>query len=241
MSLPATIRVMTWNIHGGVGPDRRHDLERVVDLIQQTDPDIVALQEIDSRRSKGSDHPIEVLKRALGHHGVAAAAILTSDGDYGQVLLSRWPFQDSQVHDISYGKREPRRAITAIVSAPAGQVFVLATHLGLKFAERRTQCARLTQLLEQSKLVTVALGDFNDWLWPGSVQNALKKRLPGRTHKRTFPARFPLLKLDRVFIRPAAALLRSWVVPAGAEVSDHLPLVAEIDLNPHEPSCSHEI
>jgi endonuclease/exonuclease/phosphatase family metal-dependent hydrolase len=57
----------------------------------------------------------------------------------------------------------------------------------------------------------------------------LAHKLPGRTRHRTFPARLPVLKLDRVFTRPAAALVRSWVDPAGSAVSDHLPVIAEID------------
>jgi endonuclease/exonuclease/phosphatase family metal-dependent hydrolase len=87
----------------------------------------------------------------------------------------------------------------------------------------------MAMLAEQSELPTVVLGDFNDWMWPGSVQNVLARKLPGHTHHRTFPARLPILKLDRIFCRPAAALVSSKVDPAGAEVSDHLPLVAEID------------
>jgi endonuclease/exonuclease/phosphatase family metal-dependent hydrolase len=40
------VRVLTWNIHSGIGPDGRYDLERVVRLVQRHEPDIVALQEI---------------------------------------------------------------------------------------------------------------------------------------------------------------------------------------------------
>jgi endonuclease/exonuclease/phosphatase family metal-dependent hydrolase len=87
----------------------------------------------------------------------------------------------------------------------------------------------MASLLDRSGLTTIALGDFNDWIWPGSVQNVLAQKLPGRTRHRTFPARLPVLKLDRVFTRPAAALVRSWVDPAGSAVSDHLPVIAEID------------
>jgi endonuclease/exonuclease/phosphatase family metal-dependent hydrolase len=176
----------------------------------------------------GGEHPIAMLKRVLGHHGIAAAAITTLDGDYGQVLLSRWPLTDSKVHDISVPGREPRRAITAIVNAPAGQLFVLATHLGLKFVERHRQCRQMESLTTLSTLTTVVMGDFNDWMWPGSVQNVLAHKLPGRTRHRTFPARFPLLKLDRIYCRPASALLSSRVDPAARTVSDHLPIIAEI-------------
>lgn len=227
-----TVRVMTWNIHGGIGPDRRYDLARVLALIQRADPDILALQEVDSRLVKKEEHPIALLRRVLGHHGISATAITTPDGDYGQVLLSRWPLIDPEVHDISVPGREPRRAITARVDAPAGQLFVVAAHLGLKFTERRRQCAQMAQLSERSRLTTVVLGDFNDWMWPGSVQNVLARHLPGRTPYRTFPAAFPVLKLDRIYCRPAAALVRSWIDHAGRSVSDHLPIIAEIAPDP---------
>lgn len=224
-----TVRVMTWNIHGGIGPDGLHNLERMLTVIRRADPDILALQEVDSRRLKGAEHPVSLLKRVLGHHGIAAAAITTADGDYGQVLLSRWPLVDAVVHDISVPRKEPRRAIAATIDTPSGRLFVVAAHLGLSFAERRRQCARLITVIEQSGLTTVVLGDFNDWMWPGSIQNVLARRLPGRTKHRTFPARMPVLKLDRIYCRPAAALISSKVDPAGASVSDHLPLIAEID------------
>jgi len=224
----STVRVMTWNIHGGMGPDGRHDLDRMLTLVRRAAPDVLALQEVDSRRTPGCEHPITMFKRVLGHHGIAAAAITTPDGDYGQALLSRWPMTDTEVHDISVPGREPRRAITAVVNAPAGQLFVVATHLGLKLVERHRQCRQMEALTTFSTLTTVFMGDFNDWMWPGSVQNVLARKLPGRTHHRTFPARLPLLKLDRIYCRPASALLSSHVDPSARAISDHLPIVAEI-------------
>jgi len=119
----SAIKVMTWNIHGGMGPDGLHDLDRMITLVRQVDPDVLALQEVDARRQSGAEHPLSLLKRVLGLHGVAAAAIVTPDGDYGQVLMSRWPMTDTEVHDISVPGREPRRAITTIVDAPSGRIF----------------------------------------------------------------------------------------------------------------------
>jgi endonuclease/exonuclease/phosphatase family metal-dependent hydrolase len=88
----------------------------------------------------------------------------------------------------------------------------------------------MAALVEASELTTVVLGDFNDWMWPGSVQRVLARHLPGRTRQRTFPANFPLLRLDRIYCRPAAALLRSWTDRKASVISDHLPVMAEIAL-----------
>ena len=52
----------------------------------------------------------------------------------------------------------------------------------------------------------------------------------GRTRHRTFPARWPLLRLDRIYCRPAQALIRSWIDPAACDASDHLPVIADIRL-----------
>jgi len=220
---------MTWNIHGGVGPDRLHDLERIVALIRHIDPDVLALQEVDSRRTPGGEHPMAMLTRVLGHHGVAAAAITTADGDYGQVLMSRWPFVATEIHDISVPGREPRRAIETQIDSPAGTFCLVATHLGLRLVERRRQAAQLVKLAQRCTTTMVMLGDFNDWVRPGSIQNVLARHLPGRTRHRTFPAYRPVLRLDRIYCRPAGALVASRVERRGRVASDHLPVIAEID------------
>ena len=109
-------------------------------LSSGSDPDIVALQEVDSRRfAKGVDSPFAVLQQALGTHGIGAKSIVTADGEYGQALISRWPMQATEIRDISYREREPRRAIKTEIETPLGSMRVIATHLGLSIRERRDQ------------------------------------------------------------------------------------------------------
>lgn len=237
MRPPGSVRVMTWNIHGALGLNPGFDLDRVVGLIRRHGPDIVALQEVDSRRPRGAAarDPFEALRDAVGGHGVDARTITTADGDYGQMLVSRWPVSDVTIRDLSEPGREPRRAIRADVATPMGPLRVVATHLGLSLRERRRQVFGLLGLLGDLSVTTVAMGDFNDWLWAGSVRGRLGRLLPDCSRQRTFPAAWPLFGLDRVFLSPPGALLGSHTDRAARSLSDHLPVIGDIRLPSRPP------
>lgn len=225
------IRAMTWNIHGALGRNPRFDLTRVIELIARADPDLVALQEVDSRHGEDC---FALLQERLGKHGVGAKSIVTQDGDYGQMLISRWPLADTEISDISYGEFEPRRVIRTCILTPFGPLRVVATHLGLSIRERRSQAKALLQLVAGEGPV-VLLGDFNDWFWPGSVRSVLRQAMPGRSRHRTFPSRCPLLRLDRIYCRPRRALLRSWTDGQARSISDHLPVIGDLWLDGEGP------
>lgn len=223
------VRVMTWNIHGAFGRNPRFELSRVVELILRADPDIIALQEVDSRHN-AQGNAFTLLRDSLGNHGVGAASVVTEDGEYGQLLISRWPMHETLIRDISYGEREPRRAIRARVETPFGNLHAIATHLGLSIRERRSQARALLEMIGDDS-PCVALGDFNDWFWPGSVRSVLRHALPGRSRRRTFPSWCPLLRLDRIYCRPHAALVRTWTDGQARSISDHLPVIGDVLLS----------
>ncbi|BCJ91965.1 endonuclease [Terrihabitans soli] len=227
------VRVLTWNIQGGrIGKAGRSDLAPVVGLIRRWEPDIVALQEVDSRRCAPGDAPaFTFITQQLGFHAVEAKTIIAKDGgEYGQMLSSRWALARTEVHDISVPHREPRRAIEAEIDTPAGRVLVFASHFGLTFGERRKQAETVARLAAKSRHPAIVLGDFNDWTRHGAVQKALSGGFPALTQHRTWPSFFPVMRLDRVFCRPASALRNSRTDPEGARFSDHLPIIADINL-----------
>src|SRR5205085_1195596 len=182
--LRMAMRVMTWNVHGTFNLNSTFDLDGVCSIIRHWSPDIVALQEVDSRGR--TDDPFALLAKAVGDHSVDARSIVTEDGDYGQVLLSRWPFAEPpEISDVSYQEREPRRAIAARILSDHGEVRVIATHLGLSIHERHAQAHALVDLVRPTR--TLVLGDFNDWFWVKSVRGVLARICPVRTRLRTFP------------------------------------------------------
>lgn len=228
---PGTLRLMSWNVHGGIGPDRCFNLGRIADLVGRHAPDILALQELDTRgRDADCLMPLRTLVAAEGHFA-EARTIVAVDGHYGHGLFSRWPMSAVAVHDLSVKRREPRSAIEATVATESGPLHIVAVHLGLAIAERRRQARFLAGLASSTRPIpTLMLGDFNDWFPIGSVRAALATLLPERTRLRTFPAALPLLKLDRIYLSVPGSLVASWTDPAARLCSDHLPIVADFTM-----------
>ena len=229
-------RILTWNIHRGIGLDLRYDLDRIIAAIQPHDPDIVALQEVDSRGHEPTALPLNKLKQVLGSHAAEARTIVAPDGHYGHVLISRWPMHDVNIHELHVSRRETRCAIEATIESPFGYIRVIAAHLGLRPNEIRPQLDIFEPLVrgepgaDSSALPggLLMMGDFNDW--HGRVRSSLTTLIPTHTMQRTFPSWRPILNLDRIYCRPGKALLRSWIDTSARRASDHLPVYAEVDL-----------
>jgi len=223
----AAMRFMTWNVHGTFNLNPKFDLKGVCSIVGKWAPDVVALQEVDSRSR--SDDPFAKLASVVGDHGVHAKSIVAEDGDYGQMLLSRFPLSGvPEILDVSYREREPRRAIATGLLTPVGDVRVVATHLGLSIHERYAQAQALVSLVRPGR--TVVLGDFNDWFWVKSVRRVLAQVCPNRTRLRTFPARLPVLRLDRIYATPDSRFGRVWTDGEATAYSDHLPVIADIEI-----------
>lgn len=228
------LRVLTWNVYGCVGRDRQHDPERVAARIRELAPDLAALQEVDGRRRpkqrlpNGGHGVADYLREQVGDHALHAWVLSGADGHYGQMLVSRFPLEAPQVHDISVAGLEPRRAIAARVDGFARPLRVIATHLGLRRQERHRQFAALKAIVAgEPATPTLLLGDLNEWRSAASRQQGLFALFDGWTSHASFPARFPVLALDRILFRQGARLERSWVDHGARGASDHLPIVAD--------------
>jgi endonuclease/exonuclease/phosphatase family metal-dependent hydrolase len=165
---------------------------------------------------------------------LAGPTILRHDGDYGNALLTRRPVLAIRRHDLSFASREPRGALDVDLDVDGKRVRVIVTHLGLRPAERRYQVKLLLKLLhpvERGELV-VALGDINEWLPIGRPLQWLHGLLGTPPSQRTFPTRFPLFALDRVWVRPRSSLtdVRAYAGSLARMASDHYPLKAVISL-----------
>lgn len=226
------LKIATWNMHMGRGRDGRRDLERTGAVIRSLGVDCIGLQEVDNHRHQAGDD-LTQLAVATGMQAVAGPTMDRAEGDYGNALLSRWPITRVVRHDLSVPDREPRGLLQAIIDCPTTPLCLAVTHLGLRPAERRRQVAAiLSHLPNDESLPLLLLGDFNEWLLWGRPLRWLQRRFGPAPAPPSFPARWPLFRLDRILAAGPVRLrqVRTIATRLTRAASDHLPVVAEIDL-----------
>jgi endonuclease/exonuclease/phosphatase family metal-dependent hydrolase len=227
------LRVATYNVHACVGPDGRHDPDRVAAVIGELDADIVALQEFTYPASVALETREPVVLTTLDAYQCALGPTRQNVTQcFGNALLTRHPIVDLQRIDLSIERREPRGALAATVEVDGVPVHVLAAHLGLRVRERRFQVRQILTYLESVKdTLLVVLGDFNDWLPGRSVVHVLDQRLGRLPRPASFPVQWPIVPLDRIWVHPAGALRQVYAhrTRTARRASDHFPLVADIE------------
>ncbi|HEX4148248.1 MAG TPA: endonuclease/exonuclease/phosphatase family protein, partial [Pirellulales bacterium] len=163
------MRVLTYNIHKGIGGrDRRYRLDRVMDVIEQENPDLICLQEVDRHvaRSQFDDQPQLLAERFHAAAQLFQLNVRRAGGGYGNLLLSRWPMKAHHQVSLRLHSKKPRGAQLAEIATPEGEMLLVNWHLGLGERERHWQVRHLLghHLLERSaRLPALVVGDYNDW------------------------------------------------------------------------------
>jgi len=226
------IRVMSWNLHHGVGEDGKLDLERIAARIREQKPDLVVLQEVDNkcRRSASVDQAAELAK-LTGLTGAFGKAMDHDGGEYGQAILSKHPLGETTVHRLP-GDGEPRIAFEAVVNFKSQPLRLVSVHLDhQQDARRLKQAETLVKELAASQEPLILAGDFNDvpdspvMKVFGEALTPVEKSEP----RLTCPAGEPKVEIDHVFLRGLKAASPVTVLPE-AVASDHRPLAVTVRL-----------
>ncbi|HBE72140.1 MAG TPA: endonuclease [Planctomycetaceae bacterium] len=221
------LRVLTYNIHHGQGTDGRLDLERIAQVISDTRPDVVALQEVDrnTNRSGGIDQAAK-LGELTGLNHAFGTAMQYSGGQYGEAILTRFEIQEAKTYRLPFrSKQEPRCALAAEINAGGGlpPILIVGTHLCHQSEESRIeQSERINRLFASVKNEVILAGDLN--ARPGS------KPMKVLLDEHWVDAIAPMSRIDYVLFRSSSP----WKV---AEVqiidnriaSDHRPVLAVLE------------
>lgn len=246
-----TLKVLTVNTHKGFTHfGRRFMLHELRDAIRASHADVVFLQEVlgfheyHARRIRQwpRTSQYEFLADSIWRDFAYGRNAVYPHGDHGNAVLSKFPIVTYDNLDISCGSHEKRGLLHCTLRPPRfdRDLHVVCVHLGLRENHRREQIRQLRRLIDGRVPNTAPLiiaGDFNDWRL--RAQKSLM-RIPGFQEvfhdsvgrvARTFPARFPILRLDRIYVRnvldfrPVFSYPRVWKV-----LSDHAPLAVELDV-----------
>lgn len=232
MTVP-TFRVATYNIHSCVGGDKLCNAERVLRVLREIQADVIALQEVGGSSLIEEMEQFRFFEKHLGMRSISASNLRWGRFEFGNALFTRGEIIDSRLVDLTVYPFELRGAIDCVIKLQDVEVRIVATHLGLFPHERRQQIGRLLEMLqEQPRPLTVFMGDFNIF---GLERRSLRRigapeSLP---RLRTFPARRPLMSLDRIWTIPNKRLHKIYVHRSALSraASDHLPIVADIVLD----------
>jgi endonuclease/exonuclease/phosphatase family metal-dependent hydrolase len=247
------VRVLTVNVHKGYSAlRRRFMLHELREAVRAVGSDLVFLQEVTgagadpglpaapTRHGVAGAHYEYLADQLWGDHAYGRNAVI--DGlDHGNALLSRYPIVGYSNHDVSEAGDEARGLLHCVMQPDGARqpLHAVCVHLGLRESHRHRQLERLMAMLERevpADAPLVVAGDFNDWR--GRADAVLRGcglvevfRSAHGAHARSFPARWPLLRLDRIYVRRVVAAhplplpRRPW-----ATLSDHAPLAADIHL-----------
>jgi endonuclease/exonuclease/phosphatase family metal-dependent hydrolase len=224
-----TLRILAYNIHHGAGNDEVLDLQRIARLIRSLDPDLVALQEVDSRTERtGRVDQAAELGRMAGMDWAFGSFMDYQGGEYGMAVLSALPIVDSTNHRLPEGP-EPRSSLAVRVQlrGDAGELIFAGIHFYRTAEERMAQARRLLEVLEPEEGPVILAGDFNST--PDSEVMALIGEtfaIPdkGEDHF-TFSSDRPEREIDFIVYRPADrfAVVESRVIDEPV-ASDHRPV-----------------
>ena len=204
------LRLVTFNVHHGVGVDGRHDLDRLTRLLAATDADLVCLQEVDRHFGARSEHADQALalSRALDRE-LAFAASLDEPDDGGALAVT--------TTHLANRSRTERAAQAAVLAELAGADGVVVGDLNAdaRAPELAPLRARLTD-------AWTAAGDRGDQSRRFSLH-----RGQGCTH----PVRRPRVRIDQVWVPPGVTVTAARVLD-GSAVSDHHPLQVDLSVTP---------
>ena len=234
-------RIVTYNIHSGIGRDKKHDYKRIGQFLASSGADVVLLQEMDTRPpERDTAQDVRDICAENTFKLIPSPAIREADGWYGNAILTRYDVLSNDRVDVSQSGRQPRNVQIVELKTEKTPLTVVNTHKGLKKLARRSQFSllheHLSQRLKEKQTPLVLAGDFNEWQFFSKAFKGLNSLLFQQKVGATFPSHFPVFSLDRVWVTDDIKVkaCRKLKNAKTRVYSDHLPVLIDIEL-PESP------
>ncbi|MEH7502276.1 endonuclease/exonuclease/phosphatase family protein [Neobacillus drentensis] len=235
-SVLESIKVMSYNIHHGVGADGRLDLKRIGDVIKNSNADVIGLQELDNNwdRSNYVDQA-KWLANYLGMEYVYGPNLIIGNTQYGNAVLSKYPIVSSENHFLSGGS-ERRGLLETVVDFKGTQFRFFNTHIDYLSEGVKTQ--QIKEVLEwggKNEGPAIFVGDYNSKPDTAPIQPMMQAYndvfgLLGQNEDFTDPLPNPEKRIDYVFASKNIGIKDAEVLQTDVHLvaSDHLPIIADL-------------
>jgi endonuclease/exonuclease/phosphatase family metal-dependent hydrolase len=234
---PARVRlnVMSYNIHVGVGMDKKQDLARIAEVIRRSRAEIVGLQEVDRGVERtGRVDEIRELARLTGMDFAFAHNLDYQGGQYGVAVLSRFPILSIDHRRYANRRERERRGFIRVeVEVGGRRLNFVTTHLDYQFEDGRLfETEQLLKALADVSGPLLVVGDFNEEPRGGAYEMMLKAGFTDAWTQDaaglTYPADKPTKRIDYVFHRGLGADPHAAAHVPDTLASDHRPLVVSL-------------
>ncbi len=228
-------KVASYNMRKGVGLDRRRSPERILDVLNEIDADVIALQEADRRfGARACVIPAHVLDEQSDWRSVDFGMRAASMGWHGNALLVRKAATVESRAPIHLPALEPRGAVTADVTLPGGMALrLVGMHLDLSGLWRRRQAAAVMAHVDAAPepRPTILMGDLNEWTAAAGCLRDFARCYAIAATGPSFHARRPVGRLDRIMVSPGLEIVDCGVHASATakRASDHLPIWAVLE------------
>ncbi len=227
------LKIASYNIHKGVGLDRLRRPDRVIDVLNELDADVIALQEADRRfGARASALPPELLLAQSPYVPVELNRSAHSIGWHGNAILVRNDAEILTHAHIELPTLEPRGAVLAEIRIRGVRMRVVGMHLDLSGLWRRRQARSIIAALEARRpLPTILMGDLNEWTLHGGCLRDFAPHFRMAPTPPSFHTRRPVARLDRIMVDRSMHISSCGVHHSmkARRASDHLPIWAQID------------
>lgn len=228
---PHTLRFVSYNIRKARGLDRKRNPQRILEILNRLEADVVVLQEADERLgNRPAAVPVQMIETQTEFKILPTAKNEVSLGWHGNAVLLRKGITARGIERIDLPGLEPRGAVLFELEMGKRSVAVVGAHLGLLRRYRRRQLQTIARYVEAMDDVII-LGDFNEWSRKRGLE-PLAPRFTVLDPGRSFHAARPVAALDR-FAHCGNVIVKDAGVDEGnlaRRASDHLPIWADVQL-----------
>lgn len=224
------MRIITFNIKHGAGEDSyRGNPELTAESCAGLNADILALQEVDQRvpRSKFANMG-RMIAEASGMELIFAKTMRFRGGKYGNALLAKGEFEETEILKLGGGKRfkyfpDRRNAILTTAKLDEGNISIAATHLSTDRSVSSIQLPKVLDSLSTRPGPHLLLGDLNRHRGQVILHTG-KKLFDLVDGPPTYPASIPKRSIDHIAVR---GLSIQAITTEQLPISDHRALVVE--------------